>query len=717
MVEHLEQMANDYMSGNVMFMWGDDMRFFNAKHDFEKMERVMQYIREHYKHIELKFATVSEYFNAVKSWANRQGHIFPMIPLEAIKGDFFPYVDSFPFDFWSGFYSLRPGIKSKIKQAEANLKAMETLFMFSHDNSLSPTNFQRITQGRRSVALVQHHDAITGTHANAVANDYENILNHFHDESSKAMETMIGLLVRNMTTNHNVQHFSQGKVISISEKETTLILYNTLSWSRSEYVEIAVDSEYVSVFDTNGNEIQSQMIPRFSKKILMKPMFSLIFCIEFPPFSLKKIILKQNVKPMVANFQWIHNSPHKPILIKNNYYQIAFNGETGSLLFVNCTNENEVIRFSQNYLTYLSLQNSFFFNNGIYIFRVNWGIWMLIGLGIGLCTGALVAYVYHTIMIVGASEYFQFLPVTFRRLFLRYKVRISKTHHCGLHMYAIAVTVTFAICHICFQLVSEEWYHYIMNSTYTFGIPIGTVFGFVVTLIGGWKRIITFLIVAFVTYISFIAAYPNWIARSLMQPNEHIRLLVVRGPIVHELHQFICSSQTESCSIHQTIRLYRDKKYIENDNWIEPRDNQDIVTRFKLHGNVGYQSEFWTDANNLWMMKRNYKHLLPIQGSYYPVTSTAILESKKHTLQVFTSQPLGTTSFGDSSLEFQLHRQPLSDDERGLGSPIYEYSSAQIRFRIQLFSKQDNKQDGRIFYSLELQKRNKRRLRILIRTS
>ncbi|CAF3620466.1 unnamed protein product [Rotaria sp. Silwood1] len=80
--------------------------------------------------------------------------------------DFFPYA-SIPFTYWTGYFTSRPALKRYERYTNNILQVTRQL------NGFSQTNLRNnIFDLSEAMGIVQHHDAISGTEKQHVANDY-----------------------------------------------------------------------------------------------------------------------------------------------------------------------------------------------------------------------------------------------------------------------------------------------------------------------------------------------------------------------------------------------------------------------------------------------------------------------------------------------------------------------------------------------------------------
>lgn len=106
-----------------------------------------------------------------------------------------------------------------------------------------------LEQVAQAVGITQHHDAITGTEKQHVANDYHRILhNAIHSFARASNFTICPLL-----------NISQCAVTE-SADEVTFAVYNPLAHNRSGIVHIPMTTNYWEIVDQSGTPMAYQVV-------------------------------------------------------------------------------------------------------------------------------------------------------------------------------------------------------------------------------------------------------------------------------------------------------------------------------------------------------------------------------------------------------------------------------------------------------------------------
>ena len=157
LVAWVREQATHYRTEHVILTMGEDFQYQAAHSWFLNMDRIMGHINSRSEELglSLHYSTPSCYLAAVQeaglAW-----------PIET--GDFLPYASD-THSYWSGYFTSRPSSKYMIRQCEGLAVVVDRLAA-----GRTPTGGAE--ELRRMVAMVQHHDAITGTERERVAENY-----------------------------------------------------------------------------------------------------------------------------------------------------------------------------------------------------------------------------------------------------------------------------------------------------------------------------------------------------------------------------------------------------------------------------------------------------------------------------------------------------------------------------------------------------------------
>lgn len=186
LVEWSHQVYAQRLGQNILLPVGCDFSFQNAFLEYNNLEKLIDYANAHNKYnIEFRMSTPSEYLAALK-----KEHLkFPVA-----TGDGIPYADR-EHDYWTGYYTSRPGSKKQVRDGSALLHAEQQLFaraMLSEDDE---TQADEILAAQRvmleQVSTYLHHDGITGTEKQFVALDYTRRLGQAIEQSRYAYASLL----------------------------------------------------------------------------------------------------------------------------------------------------------------------------------------------------------------------------------------------------------------------------------------------------------------------------------------------------------------------------------------------------------------------------------------------------------------------------------------------------------------------------------------------
>lgn len=309
LLDQYRQKSRLFRTPVLLVPLGDDFRFVDKSewhNQFSNYQRLFDHLNQDPNlHVKAQFGTLADYFEALHHHLDSTQE-----PLPAIGGDFFTYADRDD-HYWSGYYTSRPFYKRLDRTLETTLRGAEILFSLAmaearrfHGATTFPgvELFGHLTTGRRSLALFQHHDAVTGTARDPVVRDYgerlrRSILNlrqviqssaHFlllsdkdrFDQSQPLLQTDEFLSAQDA--------LPQKTTLKLSQEPRLVVVYNPLEHHRTTVVTVAVDTPDAVVVEAKMNRpITAQISAVWEEPTRASTnTFQLSFVVDLPPLSL-----------------------------------------------------------------------------------------------------------------------------------------------------------------------------------------------------------------------------------------------------------------------------------------------------------------------------------------------------------------------------------------------------------------------------------------------
>lgn len=350
LTNQLKEKARQYKHNVILLPHGCDFRYhqmseFNST--YYNMKRLMKVINDNKSQwkVDMKFGTLKEYFHL-----KNQATTFTGVQENTITGDFFPYSEGSN-QYWTGFYITRPFDKRMIRLLQEVLRATEVITTFAAAKSIAsdlsfpnPRDLEMLQFARRTHALMQHHDAITGTSTRSTTIDYERrmvkAMLDLQTMFSKGLSTIFELssVKSESAFLPTFQYYQydqpvQKRLIKITSLGAKIVFSNSYSQIRKEIVYLIVDTTNIIVEDPNKIVIDAQINPYWERiNKLSENIFEIYFEIEVPPLGLAVYTLKETtISNQIATIIKSTNLVPKNIVFKNSFITATFSKETGAL--------------------------------------------------------------------------------------------------------------------------------------------------------------------------------------------------------------------------------------------------------------------------------------------------------------------------------------------------------------------------------------------------
>jgi len=272
-----------------------------------------------------------------------------------MKDDFLPYA-SREHTYWTGFYTSRPALKRFVRTSSNFLQSIRQLVSFTNlnDNQTKST----VNSLERAMGVAQHHDAVSGTENQHVANDYSKRL-------ASATIDCVNLLPKVLSGILNVSLTNPlfyCPLLNISEclpiensKNIQVIIYNPLASKVSSWIRVPLlTNDYVLMetkeFDIVPIEASTKIIPERKSNAN----YELVFNADLPALGFKIYNLRKSstLKKLVKKKENQQVKDDKSF--ENEFLKLTFD-ESGNLIMVrNKKSQLDLTVYSQNYCYYKS---------------------------------------------------------------------------------------------------------------------------------------------------------------------------------------------------------------------------------------------------------------------------------------------------------------------------------------------------------------------------
>ncbi|XP_051165377.1 lysosomal alpha-mannosidase-like [Leptopilina boulardi] len=243
-----------YRTNNVIITMGNDFNYQEAESWFSNLDILIKNINYLYgSKYNAIYSTPSCYLKAVNDaqlfWSTK-------------TDDFFPYASDTQ-SYWTGYYTSRPTIKFYERMGNNFLQVVKQLLVLNNE-----PNKKELNRFRRAMGILQHHDAITGTERQHVADDYSRILSISMREGNKLMANTLRNMMQKDINSEDTLEFHSCLQLNISSckytennKKFVVTLYNPTSQEISIYVRIPVTGTSYRVLDYLGTKLVTQIVP------------------------------------------------------------------------------------------------------------------------------------------------------------------------------------------------------------------------------------------------------------------------------------------------------------------------------------------------------------------------------------------------------------------------------------------------------------------------
>uniref|UniRef100_A0A8K9XI24 Alpha-mannosidase n=1 Tax=Oncorhynchus mykiss TaxID=8022 RepID=A0A8K9XI24_ONCMY len=343
-----------YKTNHIIMTMGSDFQYENANLWYKNLDKLIRYVNQMQSNgseVNVLYSTPSCYLQEL----HRANLTWPL------KGDdFFPYADS-AHDFWTGYFTSRPALKRYERISNSYLQTCKQLEVLGGPISRKgPFGAGDSETLKKAMAVAQHHDAVSGTEKQHVANDYARKLANGWAHCQVLVSNTLSSLSGSSAPRVYCEHLN----ISVCPLTETMNVYNPLARPVSWPVRLPVNGTAYRISDVVPVSQATAAVRRGRGYAVNE----LLFQVQAPPlgYSTYSVSLLQNGPPSPQSSPL----PRAP----KAFLRVTFDPETGLLSSLSNLETQQTVKLSQNFYWYNasdgnnseSIQMS-----GAYIFRPN----------------------------------------------------------------------------------------------------------------------------------------------------------------------------------------------------------------------------------------------------------------------------------------------------------------------------------------------------------
>uniref|UniRef100_A0A8K9UIX1 Alpha-mannosidase n=1 Tax=Oncorhynchus mykiss TaxID=8022 RepID=A0A8K9UIX1_ONCMY len=361
-----------YKTNHIIMTMGSDFQYENANLWYKNLDKLIRYVNQMQSNgseVNVLYSTPSCYLQEL----HRANLTWPL------KGDdFFPYADS-AHDFWTGYFTSRPALKRYERISNSYLQTCKQLEVLGGPISRKgPFGAGDSETLKKAMAVAQHHDAVSGTEKQHVANDYARKLANGWAHCQVLVSNTLSSLSGSSAPRVYCEHLNISVCpLTETSKKFSVNVYNPLARPVSWPVRLPVNGTAYRISDAKGKAVDSQVVPVSQATAAVRrgrgyAVNELLFQVQAPPlgYSTYSVSLLQNGPPSPQSSPL----PRAPKAVQNKFLRVTFDPETGLLSSLSNLETQQTVKLSQNFYWYNasdgnnseSIQMS-----GAYIFRPN----------------------------------------------------------------------------------------------------------------------------------------------------------------------------------------------------------------------------------------------------------------------------------------------------------------------------------------------------------
>ncbi|CAF3717623.1 unnamed protein product [Rotaria socialis] len=364
--------ATGYATNHIMMTMGSDFQYENANQWYKNLDKLIRYVNAQQVNgsdVNIFYSTPTCYLYALnkvnRTWTTK-------------TDDFFP-VSLNPHGILTGYFTSRPALKRYERYSNNILQVTRQLNAFSNitlRNAIFPLS--------EAMGIAQHHDAVSGTEKQHVANDYAQRLSQGIDSAlyviNEAYKKLLSKENRSLPvpTQYLCQFSNISECLPIEGQDSfTLTIWNPTIQPIENIIRVPVTKKY-TIQSPTGETIAADFVS-ISLPIKNIPgrtssaQYELLFGTQIPALGFNTYYFEAKADATIEEKSTIRVTQNEACVLQNEHLRLEFD-DRGNLNSITNRDKNITLPFSaQGLYWYTSFQgnNSLpeFQSSGAYFFR------------------------------------------------------------------------------------------------------------------------------------------------------------------------------------------------------------------------------------------------------------------------------------------------------------------------------------------------------------
>ncbi|CAG2111867.1 unnamed protein product, partial [Medioppia subpectinata] len=347
------QWNKDYGNTNhVMQTMGGDFQYRTANNWFDNMDKMIKEAKANHPDVNLFYSTPECYVKAVNG-LNRT--------YDERTVDYLSY--------WVGYYANRPALKYQDRLTNNILQAAKQLSVLARLDPSKTGSY--IAEASNEVAVLTHHDAITGTSPQTTSDDYTQRLQSGYAAAKQVIRRAYSYLKSTDTEKPVIVTDVYCDSLNITDCTLTesadrvaVTAYNPIARPVTHYLRVPVTDGVYRVFDSTGAEVAAKSLLPVSEAVRLLPerkgslgTHELVFNAKLPALGYTTYFVEKH--KAIDKDPLMHvltgERTAAAIEMKGKSFTLEVDGTTGALQTITLNGQKH--RLNQSFKWYKSIGN------------------------------------------------------------------------------------------------------------------------------------------------------------------------------------------------------------------------------------------------------------------------------------------------------------------------------------------------------------------------